>query len=82
MALPASLVKFDAATLESSLRPKRFYDVILSRPRHTTEIAPGIYGTWSQVIGHRCFLTREGLNDRMNSGFLVCILREFDEYPG
>lgn len=78
MILPACLSTFSGYAEPT---PKRFYDVIASRPARGVVIAAGMLGVWAEVRAHRCLLSLEGLEDRRRNGFLVCVLREFDEIP-
>lgn len=79
MSLPDCLTKFDR--VEVSAKPKRYYEVILSRPPGgmQTSATEAVY--WSYVAPYRCVLTREALDDYLRGRFLACILREFDQLP-
>lgn len=83
MSLPACLTKFDAAEFAASeAKPKRFYDVILSRPARAIFVGPLYVGMYAGSETFRCLLTLEGLDDRLRDGYRTTVLREFDEYPG
>lgn len=84
MPLPACLTNPDVDASRFAKRvgaSKRFYEVIASRPRRVIEVSPGVVGVWSPIQAFRCVLTRAALNERSMQGFLLCILREFDELP-
>lgn len=82
MDLPACLTKFNPAEfVEAECKPRRFYEAIVSRPTRALQISETVMGVWSKVPMVRCVLSREGLEDRQRCGFLICILREFDETP-
>lgn len=81
-ALPDCLTKFDAGEFAASeCKPKRYYDVIVSRPCGGVRVSDLQVLAWSRVRPIRCVLSQEGLQDRIRQQFLVCILREFDELP-
>jgi len=84
MSLPACLTKFDAISAEDLERPKRFYDVIVSRPEVVEYVWSGssvLQMTFEYIAPFRVFMTREGLDDRISAGYRTTVLREFDEYP-
>ena len=80
--LPECLTKFDNCTYAALIaRPKKFYEVIVSRPAYGTRISECEMAFWSAVAPSRYFLKADALESYIRDGFKVCILRELDELP-
>lgn len=82
MTLPSCLTKFDAAELMANeILPSRYVEAIVSRPRKAMVLYGQTIGVWAAVPPVRCVMSRDAITEYSARSFLICILREFDEFP-